>query len=135
VGVGRCDTFSAFLLYYQLTCFTSTKVQILTPEERVPGPQSTRSGGRGGGGRDSEFNCFTDTKVQILTRVPGPQSTRSGGRGGGGRGRASLRVGRGDRFFLYKYFCTCFTSTRVQILQQRVRRRRTWQRLCVGGAR
>ena len=49
------------------------------------------------------------------TSVPGPQSTRSGGRGDGGRGRASLRVGRGDRIFLYLYFCTCFTSTKVQI--------------------
>jgi hypothetical protein len=43
--------------YTQFTCFTGTKVQILTPEaparvEQVPLPQ---------------FTCFTGTKVQILT--------------------------------------------------------------------
>ncbi len=37
----------------QFTCFTSTKVQILTRRRRVAGTQ---------------FTCFTSTKVQLLTR-------------------------------------------------------------------
>jgi hypothetical protein len=41
----------------QFTCFTSTKVQILT----------RCSNGRWRGQRSTHFTCFTNTKVQILT--------------------------------------------------------------------
>jgi hypothetical protein len=52
----------------QFTCFTSTKVQILTPEAlcvavtfgaRVCGKETLPPG--------TQFTCFTSTKVQILT--------------------------------------------------------------------
>ena len=41
----------------QFTCLTSTKVQILTPEELRGSAQGT------------QFTCVTSTKVQILTRA------------------------------------------------------------------
>ena len=50
------------------SCFTSTKVQILTPEEL---------GSEGAGDFSSQFTCFTSTKVQILTPEELPQSTLS----------------------------------------------------------
>ena len=45
-----------FLWRTQFTCFTSTKVQILTPEERRAF-------------RYTQFTCFTGTKVQKLTHL------------------------------------------------------------------
>ena len=48
----------------QFTCFTSTKLQILTPgaddSQRPRDPRQVRR-------RGTHFTCFTGTKVQILT--------------------------------------------------------------------
>ena len=44
----------------QFTCFTSTKVQIPTPEELFA---------VGNYALGTQFTCFTSTKVQILTQV------------------------------------------------------------------
>ena len=49
----------------QFTCFTSTKVQILTPESCVAGG-GRDARGAGGEGAGTQFTCFTGTKVQIL---------------------------------------------------------------------
>jgi hypothetical protein len=95
----------------EFTCFTGTKVQILTSEEEI----CTR------------FTCFTGTPVQILTYYGG--------------GAASARGSTGDLYSVYllywykstnpdteeeqllledpKEICTqftCFTGTKVQIL-------------------
>ena len=55
--------YSLYLLYsYKSTCFTSTKVQVLSVEAL-----------RELAGEEGQGPCFTSTKVQILTaEVPGP---------------------------------------------------------------
>jgi hypothetical protein len=58
--VGACLS----LLVFQFTSFTSTKVQILTPEE-LKALYDSRDRECGA---DSQFTCFTSTIVQILTR-------------------------------------------------------------------
>jgi hypothetical protein len=81
----------------QFTCFTGTKVQILTPKELRAGGRCSGGGGGGGchggggGGRGegrvfvigatcrreavdavgTQFTCFTGTKVQILALLGG----------------------------------------------------------------
>jgi hypothetical protein len=46
----------------QFTCFTSSKVQILTPEEL-----GDRHSQRSSASASPCFTCFTSTEVQILT--------------------------------------------------------------------
>jgi hypothetical protein len=43
----------------QFTCFTSTRVQILTVEASPSSPN----------GNESQFTCFTSTKVRMLTHL------------------------------------------------------------------
>ncbi len=74
----------------QFTCFTGTKVQILTQMWGGPGARYPLS----------QFTCFTGTKVQILTQMWG---------GPGARYPLS-------RYPLSQF--TCFTCTKVQILTQ-----------------
>jgi hypothetical protein len=55
-----CSTFASGASGTQFTCFSSTKVQILTAEELLAQAQRTRR-------LQGPFTCFTGTKVQILT--------------------------------------------------------------------
>jgi hypothetical protein len=62
----------------QCTCFTGTKVQILTG--RVPAGQTADGGPRGGlGALGAQFTCVTGKKVQILTGTRVQILRRTGG--------------------------------------------------------
>ena len=103
-----------FLYSYKSTCFTSTRVQILTPEALRKPPaavllplsggarkrRSRRWSARCSRCRFAQFTCFTSTKVQILRK----RRSR----------RWSARCSR-CKFAQF----TCFTSTKVHILRKR----------------
>ena len=59
------------LLGAQFTCFTSTKVHILTAEELrgSPPPRHRLGISRPRGPAGTQFTCFTSTKVQVLTHL------------------------------------------------------------------
>jgi len=80
----------------EITCFTSTNVQILTLTTllaalgtRVPYDYQV----------NPKFTCFTSTKVQILTlmRLPGLQEAR------GSRVRVRARLAQYSVYLLYQY--------------------------------
>jgi len=112
--VAAAEERCCFLYSYKSTCFTSTRVQILTPEALRKPPaavllplsggarkrRSRRWSARCSRCRFAQFTCFTSTKVQILRK----RRSR----------RWSARCSR-CKFAQF----TCFTSTKVHILRKR----------------
>ncbi len=97
------DALDAFGIHgTRFTCFTGTKIQILTRREALLEPAAIWG---------THFTCFTGTKVQILTRREALLEP------------AAIWGGMTVGFFAKKAHFTCFTGTKVQILTRRGGRR------------
>jgi hypothetical protein len=113
----------------QVTCFTSTKVQILTHRSGGSCEVSRAVCGAGEPGADmrqgallapgTHFTCFTGTKVQILTMrqgallAPGTHFTCFTGT------KVQILTMRQGALLAPGTHFTCFTGTKVQILTMR----------------
>ncbi len=115
----------------QFTCFTGTKVQILIQKELTGSSQRGRQGTRRHCQTGTQFTCFTGTKVQILTQkalqsgfsticeafATDMESSFESGVIGTHHIPSQAEWQRN----LSGARCTCFTSTKVQILTQKLR--------------